>query len=475
MSKLDPAKIQLTAMQLARVNLAVFVAGAFRVLHDEPFHRNWHIEAIAQSLTEVFEGITKRLIITMPPRAMKSFTATVCFSAWLLGRNPSAKIICASYSQDLAQEFAYQVRRLMQSPWFKKVFPACRLDPKKQSLDELRTTRGGSRLATSTGGTLTGRGAEFIIIDDAIKAQDAHSETVRESAWKWFTGTVVSRLNNPKTGRIVVIGQRLHMEDPPGRLISAGGWQELCLPLVAHEKQTVKVSAETYCTRAAGSILHEARFSEETITSLCSQMGRRDFEAQYNQRPLPPGGALFKLQWLKRYDARPGPGKTQAIIQSWDTAYDIADHHDFSVCTTWALCGDEYYLLNVYRERLEFPDLEKAIYKQREIWKADLVILEKAGSGTSLAQNIRRQGPNHWLQVISPAGSKQDRASQQTPKFERGEIHVPEKADWLKAFEDELSAFPHGKHDDQVDSVVQFLAAVHTGRLMHFVDAARQW
>ena len=143
------------------------------------------------------------------------------------------------------------------------------------------------------------------------------------------------------------------------------------------------------------------------------------------------------------------------------------------MCTTWALSGKNCYLLDVHRERLEFYALEKAVYAQREKWKADLVIVEHAGSGISLCQNIRRAG-HRWIDAKNPEGSKEDRASQQSPKFERGEIWVPREASWLQIFEDELASFPHGKHDDQVDSVVQFLAALDTGQLLRLADQARR-
>lgn len=474
MSDLDPKLIAQTAIILARKDFAVFVAGAFRQLYgDEPFHRNWHIDAIAHHLIEVVEGKTKRLLITMPPRTLKSFIASVCLPAWLLGRNPSEKIICASYGQDLSQDFSYNMRKLMQSGWFKTVFPDCHLDPKKQSLDDIRTTRGGYRLSTSTGGTLTGRGANIIIIDDPIKAQDAHSETVRESAWKWFTSTVLSRLNNQKTGRIVVVAQRLHMEDVPGRLIAGGGWKELCLPLVADRDQFINVAPDVQVHREASNILHEQLFSAEVIATQRSAMGERDFEAQYNQRPLPPGGALFELKWFQRYDERPKAQQIEAVIQSWDTGYEIENHNDYSVCTTWALSGKRCYLLDVYREKLPFHALEKAVYEQRKRWKADLVVVENAGSGISLYQNIRGLAGHRWLFRLKPVGSKQNRASQQTPKFERGEIWVPADAPWLKAFEDEVASFPHCKHDDQVDSMVQLLAAMDHSNLLRLADFAR--
>ena len=474
MADLDTRHCQSTLRALAREDLGFFAIRAFRELYDEPYLHNWHITAIAWQLYCLILGHTTRLIITMPPRTMKSFLASVCLPAWILGRNPGEKIICASYAQPLSSDFAFQMRRLMQTEWYRQVFPNTHIDPKKLGLEEIRTTRGGYRLSTSVGGSLTGRGGNFVIIDDPIKAADAHSEVARENAMSWYRGTVASRLNNPKKGRIALVAQRLHMEDLPGQLSAMGGWDHLDLPLVAWEQQEIVLGPKAIATREPGNILHEDRFGEVEIARLRTEMGERDFEAQYNQRPLPPGGALFKLEWLQRFDQAPGPHQVQGIFQSWDTAYDIQEQHDYSVCSTWAVSGKRYYLLDIYRARLEFPDLEKAVYQLREKWSAEVVIVEKAGSGISLFQNIRRRNRNLWAVCLSPIGTKQDRASQQSPKFERGEVYVPNKAPWLEAFLSELVSFPHGKHDDQVDSVVQFLAAIESPGFGSALQAARR-
>lgn len=474
MSDLDASGFDRTMLSLARQDFGVFAMGAFRRLHDEPYQSNWHVQAIAHQLMQLVDGPTRRLIITMPPRTMKSFLGSVCLPAWLLGLNPGEKIICASYASNLSHEFAFQMRRLMQTPWYRRVFPNTHIDPKKSGVEEIATSRGGYRLSTSVGGTLTGRGGQFIIIDDPIKAADAHSDVVRESAMNWYRGTVTSRLNNPKKGRILLIAQRLHLEDMAGQLAAGGGWDQLELPLVAWQEQEIELLPGQSITRPPGNLLHAARFSQAEIDRLRTEMGERDFESQYNQRPLPPGGALFKLEWLKRYAARPAVHQVQGIFQSWDTAYEIAEENDYSVCTTWALSGTRCYLLDVYRDRLAFPDLQAAVFKQREKWKSDLVIVEKAGSGISLYQNIYDPSTRPWIQVLRPEGSKQDRASQQTPKFERGEVWVPDSAPWLKAFEDEYLAFPQSKFDDQVDSMIQFLAAVDTNNLLRKAEHARR-
>lgn len=474
MPDLTPAGLHQAIIELARDDFSVFATQAFSLLHDEIFQPNWHVQAIAHELQQLHQAGSGRQLITMPPRSMKSILGSVCFPAWLLGKNPAEKIICASYSQELSHQFAYQMRRLMQMPWYRAVFPSCRIDPRKSGVAEVATTKGGYRLSTSVGGTLTGRGGQYIIIDDPIKAADAHSEVVREGAMNWYRGTVTSRFNDPRKSKMLVIAQRLHLEDLPGQLLASGGWNHLDLPLIAWQEQEIELLPGKTIIRPPGHILHEARFGDDEIARLRVEMGGRDFEAQYNQRPLPPGGALFKLQWLQRYDEPPGAHQFEGIFQSWDTAYEIAEGNDYSVCTTWALSGKRSYLLDVFRERLEFSDLEKAVYTLRERWNADLVIVEKAGSGISLYQNIWDPNTRPWINCLRPEGSKQDRASQQSPKIERGEVWLPKAAPWLKTFEDEYVAFPQSKFDDQVDSMVQFLTAIDTGRLLIKAEQARR-
>nr|WP_298899175.1 phage terminase large subunit [uncultured Altererythrobacter sp.] len=476
MSKLDQRAFSDDMDALARHDLYFFVMRAFEELYDREYHDNWHIAAITHWLTDAADGKRRRVLITMPPRSLKSFIGSVCFPAWLLGREPGAKIVCASYAQHLSEEFAIETRKLMQSDWYKRVFPNVHLDPKKMSAKIMYTTRGGQRRATSVEGAITGFGGDYVIIDDPMKASHAYSEVARENTVNWYRGSVTSRLDDPKNGKIIVIAQRLHLEDLPGYLMEQGHWDHLDLPAEEWKNRDVEIAKGRFVERKAGDLLHPQRIGKKELAQLRADMGERDFEAQYNQRPMPPGGALFKGTWLRRYDKRPSSKKVQAIVQSWDTAYDIEVQHDYSACTTWALSGENCYLLGVFRDKLEFSTLQKAIYEQRRKWKADLVIVEKAGSGHSVYQNIR--GPcyrkNAWLQELRPQGSKEDRASQQTPRFERGEIWLPKTADWLEDFENELLAFPHYKHDDQVDSAIQFLTALSKGRLLTMVEQARR-
>ena len=189
----------------ARDDLAVFVGLAFSAV--EPggkYLSNWHIRAIAYQLERISQGKCKRLIITMPPRSLKSVTTSVAFPAWLLGRDPSKKVICVSYAQSLAVKHANDFRTVVDSAWYRSMFPSFKVNPRKNTENELQTTLGGNRLATSTGGQLTGRGGDIIIVDDPLKADEAHSESARNKCAEWVRTTLMSRFDNPGAGAVVL-------------------------------------------------------------------------------------------------------------------------------------------------------------------------------------------------------------------------------------------------------------------------------
>ncbi len=209
----------------------------------------------------------------------------------------------------------------------------------------------------------------------------------------------------------------------------------------------------------AGKMLQASRHDTGDLAQLKEQMGEQAFEAQFNQRPLPPGGATFREEWVKRYETPPNPSQVMAIIQSWDTAYEGDEDNSYSACTTWAKCADGYYLLDVWRGHPSFPDLVKKVYALKKKFKANMVIVENKASGISLIETIEKIDKQRWLVYISPQKSKVERAEQQAVKFEQGKVWIPVEAEWLTAYESELFSFPHAKHEDQVDSTVQLLTA----------------
>ena len=441
-----------------RSDLSLFVRKVFATVSpNDAFKPNWHIEAIAHELTRCHAGENRRLLITQPPRSLKSICASVAFPAWALGHDPTQRFLCVSYSEGLANELTRQFRMVTESEWYRRVFPGMRL--KTETRTEAITTRGGGRVALSVGGSITGRGADFIIIDDPLKAEDGASETARKRVIDWYHGTLSTRLNDKERGVIILVMQRLHQEDLAGFVIERGGWHQLNLPAIATDDQAVPVGPDEMYHRKAGSILHPERESRETLERIKAEIGSLQFSAQYQQSPVPPEGNLVKREWLRYYDTAPSRGPGIRIVQSWDIATTTDERNDWSVCTTWAIKQKNFYLLDVWRARVEFPALRRKIVNLALAHQAGTVLIEKAGPGLQLVQELRNDQTRGFPRPIGivPEGDKWMRMEAQTPRFEAGHVLLPEEAAWLADFLDELLAFPRGRHDDQVDSVSQFL------------------
>lgn len=426
---------------------------------------NWHIRLICDHFERLRTGDERRLLVCLPPRHLKSIIASVCFPAYMLGRDATAKLVCVSYSQDVADSFAHQTRKLMETAAYKRIFPQTRLERGRTLKRDIGTTRNGHRKATSITGALTGMGGDFLLIDDPIKANDALSEVVRESVNNWYSSTATSRLDNPKTGRMAVIAQRLHVDDLPGRLLQAGGWTSLSLPLIAYEEQVFTIG-DKQLTRPPGNILHEAHIGEEEITHLRNTMPSFLFEAQYNQRPVMAGGNIFKMEWLQYDEKIVDPRSCDHIIQSWDTAVQTADRNDYTVCATFGVKGKIFHILDIYRDRIDHPTQIKMVREMRDKWKAKLVIMEGSHGGLAIRQHYQQlEMPCMWMMTINPTGSKNERAEFATKWLEQGRVQIPRHSSWRSSFEQELTAFPKGAFDDQVDAVTQFLGAWEKGPL----------
>lgn len=458
---------------LLRRDLSAFIQKSFNtVTPGAQYLHNWHIDAIAWHLTQVINGEIKRLIITLPPRSLKSISASVAFPAWLLGHDPSFKIICASYSQELANKHSLDTRSILESQWYRKTFPRTQLHTDKNAQHEFMTTLRGMRLATSVTGTLTGRGGNLIIIDDPHKADEVLSDAKRQSTISWYRNTLVSRLNNKEKDAIILIQQRLHEEDLAGYLLESGDWTHLNLPAIAEDDEIVPLGINKSYFRKAGDPLHQVLENKETLERLQRELGSYTFAAQYQQRPVPVGGGMVKWDWFKTYEKPPGANVGDLIVQSWDTANKAEEIHDWSVCTTWLIQENRYYLLNVYRVRLEFPDLKRKILSEARRYQAKTVLIEDKAAGTQLIQDLRRDKTELNIIPIIPTADKQTRMLSMTPPIESGKIYIAQEASWLADFRSEILHFPLGKHDDQVDSLSQFLewAENHCRKKISFTD-----
>ncbi|MRS98903.1 phage terminase large subunit [Ralstonia pickettii] len=461
MTRQPPCLTQADLMRLMRNDFASFIAASFDELNPgTTYLHNWHIDVIADRLTQFADGKLTRLVIMLPPRSLKSHCASVSLVAWLLGRDPTKRIICASYSQDLADFHARSCLKLMQSDLYRRLFPATQLSASRRAVAEFFTTQEGMRLATSVGGTLTGKGGDYVIIDDPLKPEDALSDTLRNNANEWYDGTVISRLNNKATGGVLIIMQRLHEDDLVGHVLQQHGWEVLRLPAIAEEDEEYLIDTpigSRTCKRKAGEALHPERETLETLAQIRAAQGEYHFAAQYQQLPAPRGGAMLKLDWIRYYDTHEKPESFDHVVQSWDTAAKVTELADYSVCTTWGIKDKIVYLLDVYRKKVDFPDLRKMAIMLAERYCPQYVLVEDKSSGTQLIQGLPDNG-NWMVKACKPEGDKKVRFGPLTCLFENEKVLLPRRAPWLDSYVYELTTFPTSRYKDQVDSTTQALA-----------------
>ena len=444
---------------LTRIDFKVFAERCFAELHPgTPFLDNFHIDLICAALDKVRRGEIRRLIINVPPRGLKSHLASVAFPAFIQGHNPSIKTITASYGQELADELARSSRTIMESAWYRRVFPRAQLDPMRRAVHDFHTTTHGCRRSTSVGGVLTGFGADLIIVDDPLKPEAALSDAERDKTNSWYRSTLVTRQNQQSVGAIILVQQRLHPNDLAGFVHELDDWMTISLPAIAitDEQHLVETPHGSYIHRRnEGEALHPDRESLADLVRLERALGTEFFAAQYLQQPTSPGGNMVKLEWFKRFDLSAPPAFEQ-IVQSWDTANKARHVNDPSVCTTWGIANNHAYLIDVFRVRMEYPELKRELLNLARRYRAAVVLIEDKGSGTSLLQDVRREGM-YKAKAVLPKLDKVLRLSAQSAVIENGRVSLPAQAPWLSDYERELMAFPKARHDDQVDSTSQFL------------------
>jgi predicted phage terminase large subunit-like protein len=420
---------------------------------DREFVDSWALRSIAHHLQQVAARRIKRLIITLPPRSLKSTMVSVALPSWLLGQDPSLRVICASHSGELSFKFARDTRSVMTSRWYQDLFPQTRIDPRKNSDVELMTTKRGGRLSTSVGGTLTGRGGDILVIDDPIKPSDADSEARRREVIEWFTSTAISRLDDKHDGAMIVVMQRVHVDDLAGYLKEQGGWTVLELPAIAEEEQSIQIGGGHVYRRKVGELLFPEREPRELLDQIRREMGSYAFSAQYQQNPAPREGTLIKRSWFGEFTE--WPARPDLTVISWDTASKTEEIHDYSVGTIWYVCRGLYHLVHVNRLKLTFPDLLRFIMQEAKFETNPVILIEESVAAIPLIQSLKERGVN--ATGIKPEGDKIMRVLGQTPLLESGKVMLPDKAPWKDSFLNEICSFPGGKHDDQVDSMTQAL------------------
>lgn len=463
-----PPMTQLRAERTRRAeqSLLEFCRQGWRVLEPATtFIDGWHLAAVCEHLEAVTRGQINRLLINMPPRHMKSLAVSVFWPAWVWAREPQRRFIFASYARSLSVRDSLKCRRLITSPWYQERWVnRFTLAGDQNAKDRFENNRTGFRLATSVGGQATGEGGDCIIADDPHNAREAMSEKKRSAVAEWWDQAMSTRCNDPSTGALVIVMQRLHEQDLSGHVLQQGGYVHLKLPaaweddngkgrIFSSAPAALGIRVEDPRTEE-GQPLWPERFNAAALARLQTALGSWGAAGQLQQRPAPASGGIFKRSWWQRFRTPPQKGLT---IQSWDTAFKTGATNAYSVGQTWRAGEDGYYLLDQIRDRLEYPELRRALMTYYEQWRPDAVLVEDKASGQSLVQELKRSTRLPLVPVAVAEGDKAMRAHTVSPLVEGGKVFLPMEASWLEEFLDETSRFPNSAYADQTDAMTQAL------------------
>jgi predicted phage terminase large subunit-like protein len=430
------------ALEPARTDLAAYGAALW-----PPFELALHHKLIVEELEKVERGILDRLMLFLPPRFGKSVVTSTVFPSWYLGRNPHKSIIASSYGQELSSDFGRRVRGFVSDPLHRAIFPNSIIVDDSNAVHRFGLTAGGNYYAGGAGGPITGRGADLLLIDDPIKSrEDAYSVATRRNLKDWYQHVAYTRLQ--PGAAVVLIQTRWHEDDLAGWLLrehAKKGWRVVSLPAIAESGDLLG--------RAEGATLWPEKFSLETLQRIKEAIGSSAWASLYQRRPTRQEGAIFHTGWFKSLPEQP---TYHRCILSLDTAFKTTQTADYSVVQTWLENPIGYYLTQCWRGRVEFPQLKNRVLEIAEVWKPNAVLIEDAASGQSLVQSLKNETRLPIIPV-RPQGDKTMRASAVSPLIEAGKVFLPEKADWLADFMDEVTAFPASPHDDMVDAMTQFL------------------
>jgi len=459
--KLD---LQLIDLSLAQDSLAQFVKQAWSIIEPAtPIVWNWHLDVICEYLEAVTTvGGIRRLIINLPPRSGKSLLASVLWPAWVWSKRPSERWLFASYAARLSEKHSIDRRTVITCPWYQERWPIQLSEDQNQKTEFVNTMR-GHMIATSLGGTATGKGGNFILADDLQNPEMSESDPERKTVLRFFDETLSTRLDDKRHGRIVVIQQRTHQADLTGHLLEQGGWTHLCLPAEFEQKTIITLPVSNReIVKEEGDLLWPEREGPSELAAIKNQLGTYGYACQYLQNPIPRGGNLFKAEWLQTYNDV--PAGFDDVVLSLDCAFKTGASADYSAAVIVGYIRTRrpdgpapgYYVLRVWRGRVEFAVLKRKIVELYKDWPVSVVLIEDAASGQSIIQELRSE----TSLPVKPVRADRDKVSRATavePAVEGGLLRLPVSAPWLTDFVAELNSFPGGAHDDQTDALVQAL------------------
>lgn len=447
-----------------RESLSEFIKLAWHVVEPGAnYIHGWHIDAVCEHLEAVTCGNITRLAINIPPGCMKSLMINVFFPAWEWGPRglDHYRYLTASHNIDLAIRDNIILKKLVTSDWYKNYFPNLKLV--SSSYKKFSNSKNGFSQALPAG-SMTGSRGDRVKIDDPLSVEDSESDAILLSRERWFTESVPTRLVDPKKSAIILIMQRLKERDTTGVALSKNlGYELLMLPMEFEPNRKCRTSIGFSDPRTEeNELLFPERFSREVVDRDKKALGSYAIACQFQQCPTPREGAIIKLDWLANRFIMPKDEIGRVRLndfreryQSWDTAFKDGEQNDYSVCTTFGIKDNGFYVLNVFRMRCDFPTLEKKVIELAQTWNPNQILIEDKASGQSLIQAVKKR-TNLPVKAVKIDRDKIARLNAVTGYFEAMRVWLPEKEPWIDTFINELTTFPAAVHDDQVDTVSQF-------------------
>ena len=419
-----------------------------------------HHKVMGKKFQEIADGKLKRLIINMPPRHTKSEFASFLLPAWFLGKFPGKKIIQTSNTAELAVGFGRKVRNLVDSEQYAKTFPNVNLRSDSKAAGRWATNAGGEYFAIGVGGTVTGKGADLLIIDDPHSEQEAAlaatSPEIFDKVYEWYTSGPRQRLQ--PGGAIIVVMTRWSKKDLTGKILQSmidkdgEHWEVISFPAIL----------------PSGNPLWPEFWSLPELEALRLELPAGKWNAQYQQEPTSEEGAIIKREWWKLWEPEKPP-RCEFVIQSWDTAFTKSERADYSACTTWGVFylnenpnDPNVILLDAYKKRMEFPELKEKAFNYYKEWEPDAFIVEAKASGAPLIFELRAMGIPVQEFTPSRGNDKMVRINSVSDLFASGKVWAPATR-WADELIEEMAAFPNSDHDDLVDSSTQALIRFRKG------------
>jgi predicted phage terminase large subunit-like protein len=449
----------------AEGSLRQYMEEAWPILEPSvPFLPNWHLDLLCEHLEAVTAGQERRLLVNIPPRYMKSLLITVLWPTWEWIRCPGRRWIFASYTESLALKHSVDRRTVLQSPWYQSRWgTTVRLAADQNEKGEFLNAARGHMIATSIGASILGRGGDRIVVDDPHNPTQIESDAQRDAAVTYYRHTLSTRLDNKKTGAIVVVMQRLHERDLSAFRLDLN-FTHVCLPAEADTRTTIVFPSGKQLIREPGDLLWPAREGRAELDEQKKVLGTAMYTAQYQQQPTPAEGAIFKRDWFKFYDPQTMPA-ANAYLQSWDLSFKGEASSDFVVGLMAARVGANIYLMDRRKGQWSFTETCKQIIElKRQYPDTSSILVEDAANAAAVVDTLSQMIPG--IVPVKPQGSKQVRAQAASPTVEASNIWLPDpyvrsqlltERAWVLDFIDQCCAFPRGAHDDDVDAFTQLV------------------